>query len=210
MERLYIAQFRTLQSRINWNDAAFTFHFQKGLPSRITNQLALTELNNFYHNKIQSSKKANSTPSTSKNEDALRYKKNFPLKPSPSASTSAPRSKKSTKISLVLNKEGQLNLEEQARREKEGLCLYCGGKHELDCCVKRIAFQGLSSLILQINLIGSSWTLVLTYFSGLFGEFFERTQLLGFEEDKVDLSFFKFSQLQMGFNGLECPWDIGS
>ncbi|KNZ50662.1 uncharacterized protein VP01_4304g1 [Puccinia sorghi] len=38
----YIAQFWTLQSRIDWNDAAFAFHFRKGLPSRITNQLALT------------------------------------------------------------------------------------------------------------------------------------------------------------------------
>ncbi|KNZ51733.1 uncharacterized protein VP01_3836g1 [Puccinia sorghi] len=63
----YIAQFRTLQSRVNWNDATFTFHFRKGLPSRITDQLALTgqrlkmlqqlidrtiELNNCYHDKV--------------------------------------------------------------------------------------------------------------------------------------------------------------
>ncbi|KNZ48137.1 uncharacterized protein VP01_5889g2 [Puccinia sorghi] len=38
----YIAQFRTLQSRVDWKDAAFTFHFRKGLLSRITNKLALT------------------------------------------------------------------------------------------------------------------------------------------------------------------------
>ncbi|KNZ63479.1 uncharacterized protein VP01_11390g1, partial [Puccinia sorghi] len=108
----YIAQFRTLQSRVDWNNAAFAFHFRKGLPSRITNQLALTgqqlktlqqlinrtiELDNCYHDK---------------NEDALRYK---PLKKRP------------------------MNGDERARREKEGLCLYCGGKHELDSCVKRIA-----------------------------------------------------------------------
>ncbi|KNZ63741.1 hypothetical protein VP01_11076g1, partial [Puccinia sorghi] len=97
---------QTLQSRIDWNDAASTFHFQKGLPSCITDQLALTgqrlkklqklidqtiELNNCYHNKIRSNKKANSTQSTSKNEDALKYKKKFPAKPfTPSASTLAP------------------------------------------------------------------------------------------------------------------------
>ncbi|KNZ46241.1 hypothetical protein VP01_7449g1, partial [Puccinia sorghi] len=64
--------------------------------------------------------------------------KKFPAKPfTPSASTSAPRSRKPTKIALVLNKEGQLNSEEQARREREGLCFYCGGKHELESCVKR-------------------------------------------------------------------------
>ncbi|KNZ44330.1 uncharacterized protein VP01_9274g1, partial [Puccinia sorghi] len=38
----HIAQFWTLQSRVDWNDAAFAFHFRKGLPSCITNQLALT------------------------------------------------------------------------------------------------------------------------------------------------------------------------
>ncbi|KNZ46587.1 uncharacterized protein VP01_7145g1, partial [Puccinia sorghi] len=126
--------FRTLQSRIDWNNAAFAFHFQKGLPSRITDQLALTgqqittlqklidrtiELNNCYHNKIWSNKKSDPTPSTLKNKDGSK-------------------SRKPTKIALVLNKEGQLNSEEQARREREGLCLYCGGKHELDSCGKWI------------------------------------------------------------------------
>ncbi|KNZ61224.1 uncharacterized protein VP01_14343g1 [Puccinia sorghi] len=53
--------------------------------------------------------------------------------------SSASRPKRSTEIALVLNKEGQLNGDERARREKEGICLYCGGKHELDSCVKRIA-----------------------------------------------------------------------
>ncbi|KNZ63035.1 uncharacterized protein VP01_11943g1, partial [Puccinia sorghi] len=81
----YIAQFQTLQLRIDWNDAAFAFHFRKGLPSCITDQLALTgqrlktlqqlidrtvELENCYDNKIRSNKKVNLTPSTSKNEDA--------------------------------------------------------------------------------------------------------------------------------------------
>ncbi|KNZ57447.1 uncharacterized protein VP01_2155g1 [Puccinia sorghi] len=95
----YIAQFQTLQSRINWNKAGLTFHFRKGLLSRITDQLALTD-------KIRSHKKANSTPSNSKNEYASKYKKNFPEKPfAPSALTLAPRSRKPTKISLVLNKE---------------------------------------------------------------------------------------------------------
>ncbi|KNZ48204.1 uncharacterized protein VP01_5836g1 [Puccinia sorghi] len=153
----YISQFRTLQSRVDWNDAAFAFHFQKGLPSRITNQLALTgqrlktlqqlidrtiELDNCYHDKVWSSKKADSTPSTLKNKDPLKHKssKKFPSKPStPFASSLASRPKRSTEIALVLSKEGQLNWDEHARREREGLCLYCGGKHELDSCVKRIA-----------------------------------------------------------------------
>ncbi|KNZ63259.1 hypothetical protein VP01_11674g1, partial [Puccinia sorghi] len=51
----------------------------------------------------------------------------------------ATRSRKPTDIASVLNKEGQLNLEEQSRREREGFCLYFGGKLELDSCVKRIS-----------------------------------------------------------------------
>ncbi|KNZ50806.1 hypothetical protein VP01_4229g2 [Puccinia sorghi] len=124
----YIAQFWTLQSRIDWKNAAFAFHFQKGLLSCITDQLALTvqrlktlqqlinqtiELKNCYHNKIWSSKKAESTPSTSKTKDSLKKKK-FPSKPfTPSALTFAPRSRKSTEVASVLNKEGKLNLEER-------------------------------------------------------------------------------------------------
>ncbi|KNZ60368.1 hypothetical protein VP01_15646g1, partial [Puccinia sorghi] len=131
--------FRTLQSRFDWNDAAFAFHFRKGLPSCITDQLALTgqrlktlqqlidqtiKLNNCYHDKVWSSKKADSIPSTLKNEDASKHKssKKFPSKPStPFASTSASRPKRSTEIASVLNKEGQLNWDERVRREKEGL-----------------------------------------------------------------------------------------
>ncbi|KNZ61663.1 hypothetical protein VP01_13738g1 [Puccinia sorghi] len=86
--------------------------------------------------------KADSTPSTSKNEDTSKEKKKFPAKPfTPSALTLATRSRKPTEIASVLNKEGQLNLEERARREREGLCLYCGGKHELESCVKQNAHE---------------------------------------------------------------------
>ncbi|KNZ63227.1 uncharacterized protein VP01_11701g1, partial [Puccinia sorghi] len=98
------------------------------LPSHITDQLALTgqQLKMLQH------RKTDSTPSTLKNEDASKQKssKKFPSKPStPFASSSEPRPKRSIKIASVLNKEGQLNWDERARREKEGLCLYCGGKH---------------------------------------------------------------------------------
>ncbi|KNZ49891.1 hypothetical protein VP01_4714g2, partial [Puccinia sorghi] len=92
--------------------------------------------------------KANSTPSTSKNEDASKYKKKFPEKTfTPSALTSAPRLRKHTKIAS----EGQLNSEDQARREREGLCLYCGGKHELDSCVKRICHASNFRLSFEPN-----------------------------------------------------------
>ncbi|KNZ59288.1 uncharacterized protein VP01_1766g2 [Puccinia sorghi] len=95
----YITQFQTLQSRL-----ALTGQLLKMLQQLINQTI---KLDNCYHETIRSSKKANSTPLTSKNEDASKYKKKFPSKPStPSASTLASRSKKPTKISLVLNVTG--------------------------------------------------------------------------------------------------------
>ncbi|KNZ43885.1 putative signal peptide protein, partial [Puccinia sorghi] len=107
---------RNAEFKIDWNNASFALHFQKGLPSRITDQLSLTgqrlkthqqlinqtiKLDNCYHKKICSKKKANSTPSNSKKKDASKYKKKFPSKPfTPSALNLAPRSRKPTKIAL--------------------------------------------------------------------------------------------------------------
>ncbi|KNZ57884.1 uncharacterized protein VP01_204g9 [Puccinia sorghi] len=154
----YISQFRTLQSRVDWNDAAFAFHFRKGLPSRITDQLALTgqrlntlqqlidrtiELDNCYHDKVRNNKKSDSS---SKQDDASKNSQKSSKKSSnvktPTSSTpksSSSKSKIPADIVAVLNKEGNLKADERARREKEGLCMYCGGKHELDTCAKKIA-----------------------------------------------------------------------
>ncbi|KAI9629667.1 hypothetical protein KEM48_012731 [Puccinia striiformis f. sp. tritici PST-130] len=157
----YIAQFCTLQSRISWNDAAFTFHFRKGLPPQITDQLAISglrltslqqlidrtiELDNCYHDKNRSKKPETS----SKQEDSSKTNGNKSLKKppqqssgsssTPALSSSKPRTRTTPKdIISVLSKEGFLKDDERARREKEGLCMYCGGKHDLDTCAKRLA-----------------------------------------------------------------------
>ncbi|KNZ49437.1 uncharacterized protein VP01_5001g1 [Puccinia sorghi] len=112
----YIAQFQTLQSRINWNDAAFAFHFRKGLPSRITNQLALTgQTQELLSRQNMVQQEGRLKPITFKEQRCFE-------------------------IASVLNKEGQLNSEERARMERE-ICLYCGGKHELESFVKWIACE---------------------------------------------------------------------
>ncbi|KNZ55150.1 hypothetical protein VP01_2753g4 [Puccinia sorghi] len=81
-------------------------------------------------------------PQKSKRSFTTRTAKKFPSKSlTPSAWTSSLKPRRTTKIASVLNKEGQLNLEEHARREKAGLCLYCGGKNELDSSVKRITCE---------------------------------------------------------------------
>ncbi|KNZ44858.1 hypothetical protein VP01_8756g1, partial [Puccinia sorghi] len=99
----YIAQFRTLQ-------ASESHHQSVGSDWSATQNTST----------VRSGRKTNSTPSTSKNEDASKRKspKKFPSKPStPFASSSASRPKRSTKIASVLNKEGQLNEDERPRRE---------------------------------------------------------------------------------------------
>ncbi|KNZ54159.1 putative signal peptide protein [Puccinia sorghi] len=165
------------------------------------------ELDNCYHEKIMSSKKAESTPSTSKNEDVSSYKKKFPSKPSiPSALPLAPRAKKSTKIALVLNKEGQINSKEHARRRDFVFIVVsletCKESYKLfmlqEC---KITNDVPSSRFILFNSLNQPYRVLLD------SEFFKRTQLLVFEEDKVDFSFFQFSQLQMGSNSLGFPWD---
>ncbi|KAI7943459.1 hypothetical protein MJO28_010987 [Puccinia striiformis f. sp. tritici] len=154
----YIAQFRTLQSRISWNDSAFTFHFRKGLPPRITDQLVISglrltslqqlidrtiELDNCYHDKNRSKK----PDTSSKQDDSSKSNSNKSSKKpqqqssgTPASSSSKPRTRTTPQeISSVLSKEGFLKGDERARREKEGLCMYCGGKHDLDTCAKRLA-----------------------------------------------------------------------
>ncbi|KAH9461410.1 hypothetical protein Pst134EA_017718 [Puccinia striiformis f. sp. tritici] len=157
---LYIAQFCTLQSRISWNDFAFTFHFHKGLPPRITDQLAISglhltslqqlidrtiELDNCYHDKNRSKKP--DTPS--KQDDSSKSNNNKSSKKphqqssgTPALSSSKPRTRTTPQeISSVLSKEGFLKGDKRARQEKEGLCMYCGGKHDLDTCAKRLACE---------------------------------------------------------------------
>jgi hypothetical protein len=38
-----------------------------------------------------------------------------------------------------LDKDGNLKLDKHSQREKHGLCMYCGGKHTLKACLKRLA-----------------------------------------------------------------------
>ena len=58
------------------------------------------------------------------------------------SSSNKPKTKSKTPdgISKVLDPAtGSLNAEERARREKEVVCIYCGGKHSLEACPKKLA-----------------------------------------------------------------------
>jgi len=60
-------------------------------------------------------------------------KKKF--KSQPSSTPSNPTG--SSKPAFKLNSAGKVRREEQERREKLGLCQYCGGSHKLEECQKR-------------------------------------------------------------------------
>ncbi|KAI9619627.1 hypothetical protein KEM48_006213 [Puccinia striiformis f. sp. tritici PST-130] len=122
----YIAQFRTLQSRISWNDSAFTFIFAKdfhlesptnwrlvdcALPPSNSLIDRTIELDNCYHDKNRSKK-----PDTSSKQDDLRSQTvTNPEETAttifryPSFSSSKPRTRTTPQeISSVLSKEGFL------------------------------------------------------------------------------------------------------
>ncbi|MBW0569908.1 hypothetical protein O181_109623 [Austropuccinia psidii MF-1] len=146
---LYIADFRSLVSRIgDWGERALTYHFRRGLASRILDQLAshpsnidslqdlmdiALELDTRYHerqkekNHCQEKKpeasKSNSSHAQNSSSSSLKKKKNFQKRDKPHSS--------------LLNKDLKLMNSEKERRIKEGSCTYCGGKHSLESCFKR-------------------------------------------------------------------------
>ncbi|MBW0490025.1 hypothetical protein O181_029740 [Austropuccinia psidii MF-1] len=139
---LYIADFRCLVSIIGyWGERALIHHFRKGFPSRIVDQLASHPLridslqdlmvitlgiDTRYHErqKYKSHHQEKKPEASKSNSSHLQKKKNnFHNRDNPHSS--------------LLNKDFKLMNSEKARRIKEELCTYCGGKHSPESCFKR-------------------------------------------------------------------------
>ncbi|MBW0472810.1 hypothetical protein O181_012525 [Austropuccinia psidii MF-1] len=134
---LYIADFRSLVSILgDWGERALINNSRNRLPSRILDQLAshpskvdslqdlmdiTLELDTRYHER-QKEKKPEASKSNS-SSSSHKKKKKFQKRDKPHSS--------------LLNKEFKLMNSEKERRIKEGLCTYCGGKHNLESCFKR-------------------------------------------------------------------------
>ncbi|KAI9605716.1 hypothetical protein H4Q26_004081 [Puccinia striiformis f. sp. tritici PST-130] len=146
----YISSFRALQSRLpGWGNRPLMFQFRKGLPTRVLDLLAqnpevfdtLWELIeatlkiNTCHIKRQKEKKQENSSQPSQHKKDTSKPATHPT-PSTSKFTSKPASKTPSEITKVLE-GGRLFGEEKERRAKAGLCAYCGGKHEVDDCVKK-------------------------------------------------------------------------
>ncbi|MBW0572968.1 hypothetical protein O181_112683 [Austropuccinia psidii MF-1] len=115
---------------------------RKGLPSRILDQLASNpslidplqgfmdvtlEFDTRYHERQKEKKpaasKSNSSHPRNSSSSGQKNKKNF--------------QKRDKSHSSLLNKEFKSMNSKKERRIKEGLCTYCGGKHNLESCFKR-------------------------------------------------------------------------
>ena len=152
----YITDFRTLTTKIpDWGEKALMYHFRKGLPSRLLDQLAvhqgpLDSLQDLmktvldydirYHErqKEKTSTSHHSSSSKPSNRQAppsfnTRPQRNWNSKPRKDSNNFQPSRLQHQSFSH-LHKDGTLKHAERERRIKAGLCTYCGGKHKLDDC----------------------------------------------------------------------------
>ncbi|KNE89578.1 hypothetical protein PSTG_16966 [Puccinia striiformis f. sp. tritici PST-78] len=128
-----------------WGDHPLMFHFWKGLPTRVLDLLAQnTEVFNTLLELIEATLKID-TQHHKRQKEKKRENVSQPSQPkkdtSKTASSSTPSTPKSTsktpsEITKVLE-GGRLMANEKERRAKAGLCAYCGGKHNVDDCIKK-------------------------------------------------------------------------
>ncbi|KAI9627257.1 hypothetical protein KEM48_009882 [Puccinia striiformis f. sp. tritici PST-130] len=144
--------FRALQSRLpGWGDRPLMFHFQKGLPTRVLDLLAqntevfdtLLELieatlkiDTRHHERQKEKKRENDSQPSQPKKDTSKTASSSTPSTSRNPSTSKSTSKNPSEITKVLE-GGMLMANEKERRAKAGLCVYCGGKHNVDDCIKK-------------------------------------------------------------------------
>ena len=159
----YISDFRLLQTKTDFNETALKACFRRGLPDRILHQFPNTgkrldtlqdlmdralEVDNHHQDMLRNKKADNKPPLnnprppqlSSSGSSQARRNPGIPRRPLPNlnASGSTPRTPKreDNPVTKLLGKDGGLKTEVRAEREKNGLCMYCGGKHKIDECIK--------------------------------------------------------------------------
>ena len=164
----YIIEFNTQAAMTRWGEAALWSQFYEGLPSRIKNQLAVLDpptnlvglqslaqrIDQRYW-KRESEKKREGNPDSTPNTGSRSSggggggkKPQQAPKPTNNSSSASASSSGAASGSATprtpkpyadkLGKNGKITDAERARRLKEGLCMYCGGKgHQAADCKKR-------------------------------------------------------------------------
>lgn len=170
----YITDFNRLRSMLpDWTDRPLSERFYTGLADRVKSQLAalpiprprkLNELmelalsldENYWElasDKKMRSKSSTSTSKTSStpNDSSSNKKSNKSNNPKSSSNSSSSSSTPKPGVdnsayAKHLASDGKLKQDEKERRQKNGLCLYCGGKgHDLNSCPKRKSNQSGTS-----------------------------------------------------------------
>ncbi|KAI9608600.1 hypothetical protein H4Q26_004783 [Puccinia striiformis f. sp. tritici PST-130] len=117
----YISSFQALQSRLpGWGD-----HPLINLEDRHSTPRASKEKKRENISQPSQHKKDTAKPASSSTPSTLKF-----------ASASKPASKTPSEITKVLE-GGRLMANEKERHAKAGLCAYCGGKHDVDDCIKK-------------------------------------------------------------------------
>ncbi|KAI9604432.1 hypothetical protein KEM48_000355 [Puccinia striiformis f. sp. tritici PST-130] len=120
----YISSFRALQSRLpGWGDRPLMFHFPT------------LKIDTRHHERQKEKKRENGSQPTQPKKDTSKTTSSSTPSTSRNPSTSKSTSKTPSEITKVLE-GGRLMANEKERRAKAGLCAYCGGKHNVDDCIK--------------------------------------------------------------------------
>ncbi|MBW0535174.1 hypothetical protein O181_074889 [Austropuccinia psidii MF-1] len=151
----------------DWGERALIYHLRKVLPSRILDRLASHPLRidslqdlmdvtpeldtryherqkekNHYQEKTPEGPRSSTCHPKNSSSSIHKKKKNFQKSHPKNSSSSSHKKKKNfqkrdKRHSSLLNKDFKLMNSEKGRRIKEGLCTYCGGKHNFESCIKR-------------------------------------------------------------------------
>ncbi|KAI5479165.1 hypothetical protein MNV49_004025 [Pseudohyphozyma bogoriensis] len=155
----YITKFHTYSNVLNWNQGALTAEFRRGLSSRIKDDLAKVDYDDYDLAKLKQAVIKIDARLTERQEERHYESGSAPTSGRNSSRTSASRSdtRSETRSAaparqaivgyrpqgtpsatpLPLDRSGKVTPEEKKRRADLDLCSYCGDKHKVDACPKR-------------------------------------------------------------------------
>ncbi len=155
----YMVQFNQYASQVGYGDNSLGHAFYRGLCTRIKDDIAYHRKPNNLHDMHFLAQELDARYWTRRteiscenweNKSSGSYSNNPKSKgsssnPSSSTSGSAPKSSNSNSLGSASNpkpyadklgKDGHLTQEEKDRRQKNNLCMFCGGKHKTEDCNK--------------------------------------------------------------------------
>ena len=144
----YITHFTSLKNNVEWNDAALSFAFKRGLPARIKDDIARNDFRPTTFQEVMDLAirvdfqwHDREIERSSDTRDHTRESSTTSTVPSRRSMSSTQPSNSSrvlvTTTKLPLDDKGKILEKERERRIHMKLCHYCGGDHFLDKCEKR-------------------------------------------------------------------------